>query len=148
MGQNELMDSKLRCVFALKEEVTEAKFETNSVPASIPSQPPPVVKVEQSGELNSSADAEIKKLNSQMSQLRQENLALKEETLRLKRIAAASEKPNDTPSYSSTIMILSEKMIFIILESVNRPHLLHHLVSGRFSTKFYEAKMLFCYMRC
>jgi len=102
VDQNELMDSKLRCVFALKEEVAEAKFETNSVPASIPSQPPPVVKVEQSGEMNSSADAEIKKLNSQMSQLRQENLALKEETLRLKRIAAASEKPNDTPSYSST----------------------------------------------
>ena len=45
VDQNELMDSKLRCVFALKEEVAEAKFETNSVPASIPSQPPPVVKV-------------------------------------------------------------------------------------------------------
>jgi len=102
VDQNELMDSKLRCVFALKEEVAEAKFETNSVPASIPSQPPPAAKVEASGELHSSADAEIKKLNSQMSQLRQENLALKEETLRLKRIAAASEKPNDTPSYSST----------------------------------------------
>ena len=39
--------------------------------------------MEQSGELNSSADAEIKKLNSQMSQLRQENLALKVLRLRL-----------------------------------------------------------------
>ena len=29
-------------------------------------------------------------------------LCAQEETLRLKRIAAASEKPHDTPSYSST----------------------------------------------
>merc|ERR1719414_2579302 len=48
------------------------------------------------------AVGEIKKLNEQLSQLRQENIVLKEETLRLKRIAAASEKPHDTPSYSST----------------------------------------------
>ena len=68
-----------------------------------------------------SAVAEIKKLSEQLSQMRQENIVLKvgreylnyecfypnhpnpqEETLRLKRIAAASEKPHDTPSYSST----------------------------------------------
>jgi len=54
-----------------------------------------------SGEMGS-AVAEIKKLSEQLSQMRQENIALKEETLRLKRIAAASEKPSDSPSYSST----------------------------------------------
>ena len=50
----------------------------------------------------SAAVVEIKKLNDSLSQLRQENIMLKEETLRLKRIAAASDKPNDSPSYSST----------------------------------------------
>ena len=38
-----------------------------------------------------SAVAEIKKLSEQLSQMRQENIALKEENLRLKRIAAASD---------------------------------------------------------
>jgi len=59
------------------------------------------MKVEEPGQMNA-AVGEIKKLNESLSQLRQENIVLKEETLRLKRIAAASEKPHDTPSYSST----------------------------------------------
>merc|ERR1712079_43548 len=72
------------------------------VPAPAPAQPAPAVKPDPgAGEMNS-AVAEIKKLSEQLSQMRQENIVLKEETLRLKRIAAASEKPHDTPSYSST----------------------------------------------
>jgi len=105
VDQNELMDSKLRCVFAMPEEnnFEEPKYpERDQVKQeSATIQPPPSVKVENTGEM-SSAVAEIKKLNDQLSALRQENIVLKEETLRLKRIAAASEKPQDTPSYSST----------------------------------------------
>ena len=52
----------------------------------------------------SAAEVKIKKLNDQINQLRQENIVLKEETLRLKRIAAASDNPHDSPSYSSTIV--------------------------------------------
>jgi len=105
VDQNELMDSKLRCVFAMPEEnnFEEPKYQERDQvkQESATIQPPPSVKVDNSGEM-SSAVAEIKKLNDQLSALRQENIVLKEETLRLKRIAAASEKPQDTPSYSST----------------------------------------------
>jgi len=108
--QNDLMDSKLKCVFAMPpgqeqnnvEEKYEMKYEgqdtRNTVPAtSVQSE----VKTESSDQMNA-AVGEIKKLNDQLSQLRQENINLKEETLRLKRIAAASEKPHSSPSYSST----------------------------------------------
>ena len=61
----------------------------------------PCTQVEEGGQVTA-AVGEIKKLNEQVSQLRQENIVLKEETLRLKRIAAASDKPQDSPSYSST----------------------------------------------
>jgi len=108
VDQNELMDSKLRCVFAMpagkEDKFVEEKYNSEpkyeSMPAAVSSQP----SVSAKGESDnlSSAAAEIKKLNDQLSHLRQENIVLKEETLRLKRIAAASEKPHDTPSYSST----------------------------------------------
>jgi len=105
VDQNELMDSKLRCVFAMpagkEENNIESKYEQSQISQPAPSQPAASVKVESSGEMGS-AVAEIKKLSEQLSQMRQENIALKEETLRLKRIAAASEKPSDSPSYSST----------------------------------------------
>jgi len=107
VDQNELMDSKLRCVFAMppgeeKVGVAENGMGAAQVPAPAPAQPAPAVKPDPgAGEMNS-AVAEIKKLSEQLSQMRQENIVLKEETLRLKRIAAASEKPHDTPSYSST----------------------------------------------
>lgn len=106
VDQNELMDSKLRCVFAMpagkEENNVESKYEPGQISQPTPSQPAASVKVEtNSGEMGS-AVAEIKKLSEQLSQMRQENIALKEETLRLKRIAAASEKPSDSPSYSST----------------------------------------------
>jgi len=101
-----LMDSKLRCVFAmppaLEDGVNGIKEEAplSSAPEVRP--PAPIaMMVEEPGQMNA-AVGEIKKLNESLSQLRQENIVLKEETLRLKRIAAASEKPHDTPSYSST----------------------------------------------
>merc|ERR1719330_1555098 len=76
----------------------EGQDTRNTVPAtSVQSE----VKTESSDQMNA-AVGEIKKLNDQLSQLRQENINLKEETLRLKRIAAASEKQHDSPSYSST----------------------------------------------
>jgi len=101
IDQNELMDSKLKCVFAMppnlveQNNIEEPKYEnTRNVVQSAPSP-------KADGDM-SAAVTEIKKLNDQLSQLRQENIVLKEETLRLKRIAAASEKPTDSPSYSST----------------------------------------------
>jgi len=87
IDQNDLMDSKLRCVFAMPPAQEDGGVNG--------------IKVEEPGQMNA-AVGEIKKLNESLSQLRQENIVLKEETLRLKRIAAASEKPHDTPSYSST----------------------------------------------
>jgi len=107
--QNELMDSKLKCVFALppgleQNTVEEAKYETKFENTRSQAAAPPKseVKAETGSEQMTAAVGEIKKLNDQLSQLRQENINLKEETLRLKRIAAASEKPQDSPSYSST----------------------------------------------
>jgi len=108
IDQNDLMDSKLRCVFAMPPALEDGggvngiKEETPLSSAPEVRQPAPMaMKVEEPGQMNA-AVGEIKKLNESLSQLRQENIVLKEETLRLKRIAAASEKPHDTPSYSST----------------------------------------------
>jgi len=103
IDQNDLMDSKLRCVFAMpagqeQNNTEEPKFE-NSRSQVVAT---PVAAVKADTEQMSAAVVEIKKLNDQLSQLRQENIVLKEETLRLKRIAAASDKPHDSPSYSST----------------------------------------------
>jgi len=105
IDQNDLMDSKLRCVFAMppaQDEPAVNGVGDEPKPSIAPqvSQPAPI-QVQEPGQMNA-AVGEIKKLNEQLSQLRQENIVLKEETLRLKRIAAASEKPHDTPSYSST----------------------------------------------
>jgi len=110
IDQNDLMDSKLRCVFAmpagqetnnLEEPKFDVKYENNRNTAAA-SPPVPAKMQGDAAEQMSAAQSEVKKLNEQVSQLRQENITLKEETLRLKRIAAASEKPHDSPSYSST----------------------------------------------
>jgi hypothetical protein len=95
---NEMMDSKLKCVFVMpagaeQKFVQESKVETKVYPE--------LVGVTKPMDELPDAVKEIKKLNEGMSQIRQENLLLKEETMRLKRIAAASEKP-DASSYSST----------------------------------------------
>merc|ERR1712096_582456 len=104
IDQNDLMDSKLRCVFAMpagqEQNNTEEPFEKSR--SQVVATPVAAVKAET--EQMSATVVEIKKLNDQISQLRQENIVLKEETLRLKRIAAASIKPQDSPSYSSTIV--------------------------------------------
>jgi len=84
---------------SMEEPQYENKYEAKSSVMSAPMQQ--AVKAEEPAQMTA-AVGEIKKLNEQLSQLRQENIALKEETLRLKRIAAASDKPHDTPSYSST----------------------------------------------
>jgi len=103
IDQNDLMDSKLRCVFAMpagqEQNNTEEPTFENSRSQVVAT---PVAAVKAETEQMSAAVVEIKKLNDQISQLRQENIVLKEETLRLKRIAAASDKPHDSPSYSST----------------------------------------------
>merc|ERR1719481_111603 len=83
----------------MEEPQYENKYEAKSSVIAAPMQQ--AAKAEDQGQMTA-AVGEIKKLNEQLSQLRQENIVLKEETLRLKRIAAASDKPHDTPSYSST----------------------------------------------
>jgi len=99
---NDMMDSKLKCVFVMppgaeQNNVAEAKH--------VYADQKPTTQAEQPSKGGddqlSIAVQEIKKLNDAMSQLRQENLLLKEETMRLKRIAAASEKV-ESSSYSST----------------------------------------------
>jgi len=104
IDQNDLMDSKLRCVFAMpagqeQNNTEEPKFENSRSQVTAAT---PVAPAKADTEQMSAAVVEIKKLNDSLSQLRQENIMLKEETLRLKRIAAASDKPSDSPSYSST----------------------------------------------
>jgi len=97
---SEMMDSKLKCVFVMPPEAnTEAKnsLYTEHKIHTQAEQPSKSGDDQQLG----GAVQEIKKLNDSMSQLRQENLLLKEETMRLKRIAAASDKP-ESSSYSST----------------------------------------------
>jgi len=115
VSQDELMDSKLKCVFAMpagqeqNNVESEQKFDTAPrvqqppvAGATAPVAQPKVSSESESSDQMATAVTEIKKLNESLSQLRQENIALKEETLRLKRIAAASDKPHDSPSYSST----------------------------------------------
>merc|ERR1712098_469920 len=104
IDQNDLMDSKLRCVFAMpagqeQNNTEEPKFENSRSQVTAAT---PVAPAKADTEQMSAAVVEIKKLNDSLSQLRQENIMLKEETLRLKRIAAASDKHNDSPSYSPT----------------------------------------------
>jgi len=100
---NEMMDSKLKCVFVMPPGAEQNNVIETKPNYAVDHKPTP-----QAEQPNKSGDdqlniavQEIKKLNDAMSQLRQENLLLKEETMRLKRIAAASEKP-ETSSYSST----------------------------------------------
>ena len=99
---NELMDSKLRCVFAMPAGQEQNNTEEPKFEARIQATATPVVPVKAESDQMSAAMVEIRKLNDSLSQLRQETIMLKEETLRLKRIAASSDKPNDSPSYSST----------------------------------------------
>jgi len=112
INQDELMDSKLKCVFAMPagqeqsnglEQNKNNSLSEPTIRVQQPSPPAPsaATKDDRPEEMTA-AVTEIKKLNDHMGQLRQENIMLKEETLRLKRIAAASEKPMDSPSYSST----------------------------------------------
>jgi len=101
---NDLMDSKLRCVFVLPPGAEQTNGPEVKVEPAAP-EAKSEAKTESirsgDGDQMGAAVTEIKKLNENLSQLRQENLLLKEETMRLKRIAAASEKP-DSSSYSST----------------------------------------------
>ncbi|XP_023331182.1 vesicle-associated membrane protein-associated protein A isoform X2 [Eurytemora carolleeae] len=98
---NEMMDSKLKCVFVMPAGAEQKYVPENKVPVKVyPELDKVELPVKSDGDM-SDAVKEIKKLNEGLSQIRQENLLLKEETMRLKRIAAASEKP-DASSYSST----------------------------------------------
>jgi hypothetical protein len=110
VSQDEVMDSKLKCVFAMPANQDQNNVQDQDLklepPAMVqqPSSPTPVasVKVNDSSDQMSAAVGEINNLNDTLSNLKQENIVLKEETLRLKRIAAAIDKPYDSPSYSST----------------------------------------------
>ena len=74
---NELMDSKLRCVFAMpagqeQNNTEEPKFEARNQAVTTP-----VAPVKAESDQMSAAVVEIKKLNDSLSQLRQENIMLK-----------------------------------------------------------------------
>jgi len=102
---NEMMDSKLKCVFVMPPGSGEENNVIENKPEAKNNIYPDIKPISQpakdDGDQAQAAVQEIKKLNEAVSQLRQENLVLKEETMRLKRIAAASEKP-ESSSYSST----------------------------------------------
>lgn len=104
------MDSKLRCVFVMPAGGNDlaafapavAVKPSNVYAEAKPTAPTEIAKSTAAGgdDQLSTAVSEIKKLNDAVSQLRQENLLLKEEAMRLKRVAAASEKVDSC--YSST----------------------------------------------
>jgi len=115
---SQIMDSKLKCLFKMQDE-SSAPAETNGaekiyseVSASVPtkpSSPKPKVSYATNGENSASDDTakltaainEIKKLQETASALRQENIQLKEESQRLKRLGAAKEGPGTSSQGSN-----------------------------------------------
>ena len=80
IDQNDLMDSKLRCVFAMPPALEDQNGIKKEAPASsapeVKDTAPVAMKAEEPGQMNA-AVGEIKKLNESLSQLRQENINLK-----------------------------------------------------------------------
>lgn len=114
---SQIMDSKLKCVFKIQDEssasaVTNGAEKTsNEIPSSVPNKPSsPKVSYASTGDSAASDNAaklaasidEIKRLQETASALRHENLQLKEEALRLKRLASAREGPSSSSSSSSS----------------------------------------------
>jgi hypothetical protein len=105
---NQLMDSKLKCVFVLPEEnssgamagnnrddVSKSDYQSKqAIPAS-----PKILGDSNDVNLKRTVE-EIKRLQEETSSLRQENIQLKEESLRLKRLAA-SRNPDESSSVPS-----------------------------------------------
>lgn len=84
VGPDQMMDSKLKCVFELPPEQNDAPHEEPpkvSPKAPVQTSAPPSSSLET--ELEKAA-AEVQQLREEESSLRQENLRLKEEILRLK----------------------------------------------------------------
>lgn len=88
-----------------------AEKTSNEIPSSVPTKPSsPKVSYANTGENTASDESaklaasidEIKRLQETASALRHENLQLKEEALRLKRLASAREGPSTASSSSSS----------------------------------------------
>ncbi|XP_040567362.1 vesicle-associated membrane protein-associated protein B isoform X2 [Lepeophtheirus salmonis] len=98
---NNLMDSKLRCLFTCPTE-PDSVTSSEKLPEALPTE-----KVVSSSsvssaksndnELKRSVD-EIKKLQEEISSIRQENICVKEEMMRQKRLASNNEVESSTPS--------------------------------------------------
>lgn len=92
---NQLMDSKLRCVFELPPDTTTPAVQ-NNLDASPALQPhvetkPSPKSTNSEAELKKAGD-EIKRLREEISSLRQENLQLKEDSLRQRSTANPGDK--------------------------------------------------------
>ncbi|XP_063845614.1 vesicle-associated membrane protein-associated protein B-like isoform X1 [Scylla paramamosain] len=123
---NQLMDSKLRCVFELPPDTTTPAVQNNldASPALQPhveTKPSPKAGVPYSGSgrnVSTNSEAEIKKagdeikrLREEISSLRQENLQLKEDSLRQRTTANPGEKkqiiiPRHDPQQANPMMHL------------------------------------------
>lgn len=117
----QIMDSKLKCMFKMPDSgdsagvsaavANGAEKSSNEIPSSVPTKPSsPKVSYANTGENTASDESaklaasidEIKRLQETASALRHENLQLKEEALRLKRLASAREGPSTASSSSSS----------------------------------------------
>merc|ERR1711956_177809 len=116
-----VMDSKLKCMFKMPDSgdsagvtaavANGAEKTSNEIRSSVPTKPSsPKVSYANTGENTASDESaklaasidEIKRLQETASALRHENLQLKEEALRLKRLASAREGPSTASSSSSS----------------------------------------------
>lgn len=96
--QSQLMDSKLRCVFELPMDATQApqnNIDVTPAQQTMTEAPKPSPKANNiEAELRKAGD-EIKRLREEISGLRQENLQLKEDSLRQRtHVSAGGEKKN------------------------------------------------------
>uniref|UniRef100_A0A0P4WXP8 MSP domain-containing protein n=1 Tax=Scylla olivacea TaxID=85551 RepID=A0A0P4WXP8_SCYOL len=111
---NQLMDSKLRCVFELPPDTTTPAVQ-NNLDASPALQPhvetkPSPKSTNSEAEIKKAGD-EIKRLREEISSLRQENLQLKEDSLRQRTTANPGEKkqiiiPRHDPQQANPMMHL------------------------------------------
>lgn len=131
VNPDNLMDSKLKCVFEMPVDPAATAPQENNVDVSpaiheekakrtgdgAKASPKPSTIVE--GELMKAA-AEVKHLREEESSLRQENLQLKEELLRLRRSAAVAAADSSPPILASGTTVIPPPlpMMYVVIAFV------------------------------
>ncbi|XP_066996602.1 vesicle-associated membrane protein-associated protein B isoform X2 [Anabrus simplex] len=119
VNPDNLMDSKLKCVFEMPMDPA-APPQENNVDATLPLHEEKAKRVTESAKFSPKpntiteelmkASAEVKRLREEESALRQENLQLKEELLRMRRSATSMDTTNST---ATTIAPAAIPMIYV-----------------------------------